>query len=245
MNKTLLSASLLAALLSPSALLASSSLSDKMSEETEAMQHKTEMKAEDMKAEMKQDAHNMEQAAEMEMDEASQNLDDTKKVVKHQNHDNHASKAADDKMDSMNHAGHKMMDHNNAVTEGAEAMIGDLSISGAWARATPPAAKVGAAYLTIKNNSENEDRLISVQSSAAGHTEIHNMTMEDGVMQMRQLEEGVVIAAGETISLKPGGKHIMMFELTGPMVAKEMVGLTLNFENAGQLEMIAPIKGLN
>ena len=83
-----------------------------------------------------------------------------------------------------------------------------LQFSNAWIRATPPNTTVAGGFLTIKNTGA-EDRLLSVTSSLAKTVEIHEMSMQGDVMQMRQLTDGLVIPANKNISLKLGGIHLM------------------------------------
>ena len=84
-----------------------------------------------------------------------------------------------------------------------------LMISDAWSRVTTPTAKVGGGYLTIANHGMRDDRLIAVRSDHAGKAEVHTMTMNNDVMIMRPLDDGLVIAAGATVKLAPGGAHLM------------------------------------
>jgi copper(I)-binding protein len=119
--------------------------------------------------------------------------------------------------------------------------VDDLEISGPFTRSTLPNAPVGGGFLTIKNNGASEDRLISATSDIAKDTQIHEMAMEGDVMKMRQLKDGLVIPAGETVSLAPGGYHIMFMGLTGAIAEGDTVPVTLTFEKAGAVtvELVA------
>lgn len=114
---------------------------------------------------------------------------------------------------------------------------GNLTIAAPWSRATPNGAKVGGGYLTITNNGATPDRLIGASSSLAAKTEIHEMSMTDGVMQMRPLGEGLTIKPGETVELKPGGNHIMFMDIAQPFKQGDAVKATLTFEKAGSVEV--------
>src|SRR3954466_5412959 len=81
-----------------------------------------------------------------------------------------------------------------------------VEVKNAWARATPGKAENGAAYLTIV--SPTPDRLTAISTPEAKTAELHTMTMEGGVMKMRPLA-GVDLPAGQPVTLKPGGSHIM------------------------------------
>lgn len=116
---------------------------------------------------------------------------------------------------------------------------GGLEIADAWARAS--ATRTGAAYLTLENKGSEADTLIEVRSPVAERVEIHDMTMEDMVMRMRKLDD-LPVAAGESVSLAPGGKHIMLIGLSGPLEEGATVPLTLVFEKAGELAVEAPVR---
>ena len=116
---------------------------------------------------------------------------------------------------------------------------GALAIGNVWARAS--ATQTSAAYLTIENNGTEADTLREARSPVAGTVEIHDMTMEDMVMRMRRLDN-LPVAAGERVELAPGGKHIMLIGLAGPLEEGASVLLTLVFEKAGEIETEAPVR---
>jgi copper(I)-binding protein len=118
-----------------------------------------------------------------------------------------------------------------------EFKAGPLEIDQPWSRATPKGAKVAAGYLTIKNTGTEPDRLVSVTSPAAGKSEIHEMSMEKGVMKMRPVPGGVEIKPGETVELKPGSFHIMMMGLKNPIERGKPFKASLTFEKAGPVEV--------
>lgn len=122
---------------------------------------------------------------------------------------------------------------------------GDLTISAAYSRATLPNAPVGAAYLTITNTGSSDDRLVSVSSPIAGVTQLHEMKMVNDVMQMNELPDGIAIGAGATVNLAPGGFHVMLMRLTGPLIEGQTIALTLVFEKAGTVEIEVPIKAFD
>jgi periplasmic copper chaperone A len=118
-----------------------------------------------------------------------------------------------------------------------EFKAGPLEIDQPWSRATPKGAKVAAGYLTIKNTGTEPDRLVGVSSPAAGKSEIHEMSMEKGVMKMRPVPGGVEIKPGETVELKPGSFHIMMTGLKNPIERGKPFKASLTFEKAGPVEV--------
>ena len=115
--------------------------------------------------------------------------------------------------------------------------VGDLTIDHPWTRATPPKAKAGGGFATITNLGSEDDRLVSASSSAANRVEIHEMAVKDGIMTMREKEDGIALPAGETIALEPGGLHIMFMQLNGPFEEGSLVPVTLTFEKSGTIEV--------
>ncbi len=98
-----------------------------------------------------------------------------------------------------------------------------------------------AAWFVVTNTGSTDDRLVSAESDVAAATEIHEMTMTDGAMMMSPLEDGLPIPAGETVTLEPGGYHIMFIGLTRDLIAGESFTLELVFETAGPIEVTVPI----
>ena len=132
--------------------------------------------------------------------------------------------------------------HTHHHTESAgEATAGAIVVSDFWTRATLPNQKVGGGYMVITNNGEEEDRLVSISSPASGEVEVHEMSMENDIMRMRPLEGGIVIPAGETVELAPGGYHLMFQELEEGFVEGETVAVTLTFEKAGDVTLELPV----
>ena len=113
---------------------------------------------------------------------------------------------------------------------------GNLEIEQPWARATPPGASVGGGYATVRNAGAEPDKLIGASSPAADHVELHVMSMDNGVMRMRQVPSFEVPAHGE-LTLKPGGNHLMFLGLKQPFKAGEKVPVKLRFEKAGEVEV--------
>ena len=112
-----------------------------------------------------------------------------------------------------------------------------------WARATPQGAKTGAAYMTLINRGQADDRLVGVTTPVAGEAEIHSMTFENGVMMMRPVP-GIDVKAGATAMLKPGGYHVMLMDLKQPLVEGQSFPITLSFEKSGPVQVTAKIGGI-
>ncbi|APP75488.1 transporter [Xanthomonas vesicatoria ATCC 35937] len=109
--------------------------------------------------------------------------------------------------------------------------------SGAWSRATPPGAPVAGGYLTLRNQSATPDRLVAVESPASAQVEIHEMTMDAGVMKMRHLEQGLVLPPGKDVVLGNGGTHLMFIAPHAPFEQGKPVVATLVFEHAPRVEV--------
>lgn len=112
---------------------------------------------------------------------------------------------------------------------------GDVKIGHPWTRATPAGAKVAGGYLTLENRGSAPDRLIGGSAEIAGHVEIHEMAVRDGVMTMRPLDKGLEVKPGATVELKPGGYHVMFMGLKRQLKEGESVNGTLIFEKAGSV----------
>ncbi|WP_027667508.1 copper chaperone PCu(A)C [Rhizobium leguminosarum] len=125
-----------------------------------------------------------------------------------------------------------------AAPAGDTVKAGDLDISGGFAKAMLPGQPVGGGFFTVKNNGQADDRLVSVSSPAAGEVQIHEMVTKDNVMRMRQLKDGIAIAAGETIKLEPGNLHLMFQKVKSPFKQGDEVPVTLTFEKAGKVDLV-------
>jgi copper(I)-binding protein len=112
--------------------------------------------------------------------------------------------------------------------------IGNLQISQPWTRATPKGAAVAGGYLKITNTGTAPDRLLGGSTDVAKRFEVHEMSMDNGVMKMRELKSGLDIPPGATVELKPGSYHIMMQELLRPLAKGQRVKASLTFEKAGK-----------
>jgi copper(I)-binding protein len=126
----------------------------------------------------------------------------------------------------------------------AEFHAGSLDISGPYSRATPQGASIAAGYLTIKNTGIAADRLIGGSSDAAAKFEVHEMSMDNGIMKMRPVQGGLEIKPGETVELKPQGLHIMFVGLKKPLKQGDHVKATLVFEKAGKVDVDFDVTGM-
>jgi periplasmic copper chaperone A len=125
------------------------------------------------------------------------------------------------------------------ITSAALAQTGQLEVSDAWARATPAKAENGIAFLTIR--SPISDRLVSVSSPVAKKAELNTMEMSGMVMKMRPIAS-LDIPAGQPVTLKPSGDHIMLMGLNEPLREGQSFALTLTFEKAGAREVTVAVE---
>src|SRR5579863_8670416 len=125
-----------------------------------------------------------------------------------------------------------------------EIKAGDLVITQAWSRATPGGAKVGGGYLTIENVGSVADRLIGGSADIAEKVQLHEMAVNNGVMTMRPLDQGLVIEPGKTVKLAPGGYHLMLLDLKNPLKQGDKVPVTLEFERAGKVSLLLDVQGI-
>lgn len=116
----------------------------------------------------------------------------------------------------------------------------DILVTDAEARITRPGAPSGAAYMTIENTGPEADRLVSVETDAAAKAELHSSRMENGVMAMVPLTDGLSFAPEEVRRLAQGGDHVMLMGLKGAKPG-ETLDLTLVFEKAGKVAVQAPV----
>jgi len=107
---------------------------------------------------------------------------------------------------------------------------GSLQVKDAWAR--PGLADGNSAAFFIIDNPSADDTLLSVSSDVAGAVEMHQTTMEDGVMHMNQ-QENVPIPKGKT-TFEPGGLHVMLIGLKNDLTVGDSFDIILSFEAAGK-----------
>ena len=112
--------------------------------------------------------------------------------------------------------------------------------SGAWCRPSANGAKAGGCYVTLK--ATTTDRLMGGSTPAAGSLQVHEMKIEDGMMKMAELTQGLPLPAGQVVALAPGGNHLMLVGLTAPLVEGATVPLTLQFASAPAVTVQAAVR---
>lgn len=121
--------------------------------------------------------------------------------------------------------------------------LGELAIDHPWARATPENAKTGAAYMTLTNTGNKEDRLVSAASPVDDRVELHTHAMDGDVMRMRRIG-ALEVHPGEPAVFQPGGLHVMLFGLKAPLREGQSFPLTLVFERSGSVEVRVTVQGI-
>lgn len=114
-----------------------------------------------------------------------------------------------------------------------------VTVSDAWVRATVAAQKASGAFMKL--TADKGARLIEARSPVAGVVEIHEMALENNVMKMRAIA-GLELPAGKPVELKPGGYHVMLMELKGPLNVGDVVPITLVFEGPDKARQSVEVK---
>ena len=112
-------------------------------------------------------------------------------------------------------------------------------VSETWIKTTIPGSAVSAAYMQIK--SATPCKLIKATSSAAGIVEIHDMKMNDGVMEMKALD-AIDVPANKAVELKPGGMHVMLMNVKKPINKGDKIPMTLTFEGANKKTVLVTLE---
>ncbi|MBP2311844.1 copper chaperone PCu(A)C [Azospirillum soli] len=126
-------------------------------------------------------------------------------------------------------------------TAGTALADGTVAVTEPWARAGTPAARSGAAFMTIKNGGTEADRLVGAETPVAEKAELHTHLMDNGVMKMREVD-AIELPPGESVALRPGGLHVMLMGLKQPLTQGGRFPVTLTFAKAGAVTVEVPIQ---
>lgn len=126
------------------------------------------------------------------------------------------------------------------LMSGCADQVQGLQVQDAWARAAASGGTSGA-FVLIVNDGSQADRLTGAECGAARAVEIHETTMEGDIMRMRPVK-AVEIPAGGQVELKPGSYHIMLIDLQRDLQTGEKIAITLEFAQAGKIEVEAHVK---
>lgn len=119
----------------------------------------------------------------------------------------------------------------------------DIQVENPFAREVPPGAMASGSFMTLKNTSFDDVKLVSASSTVAKKVELHTHIHENGVMKMREVPSIEILAQGET-QLKPGGLHIMLINLNQNIKAGDQVTVELKFEDGSQKTVEMPVKSV-
>ena len=130
---------------------------------------------------------------------------------------------------------------NNTSHAGSAGFAEGVNVVSAFAFPNPPGAEVGVAYVSIANGGPGGDRLVSAESPGVGKVELHATIEDDGVVRMEHRHDGFPIAAGETLTMEPGGNHLMLMSIRSALVDGGSLPVTLHFEKGGSREIDIPV----
>lgn len=119
-----------------------------------------------------------------------------------------------------------------------------VQVSAAYAREVPPGQANSAAYMVLHNAGTEEESLVGAETPVAKKAELHTHRLEDGMMKMREVEE-IEIPAGGTVTLKPGGLHIMLIGLHHQLTSGEEISLKLIFEDGEHQTIKVPVRSID
>lgn len=115
-----------------------------------------------------------------------------------------------------------------------------LAVEDAWAPPSLDGASVGTAFVTIANHGDKDLTIHSLSSPVATTVELHTHVMENGKMQMRRVEPMEIPAHG-TLSMKPGGLHLMLIGLRRPITDSETITVTLKLTDGYSQSIAFPV----
>lgn len=119
-----------------------------------------------------------------------------------------------------------------------------IVVKDAWVGRVPPSSPVAAAYFTVENKGNTDDKLIGVTTDISGRNKIHETVTDKQGVTMMKMVDTLVVPAGKSVVLKPGGTHVMLMDLKGPVTYRDKIELDLKFQNAGDIKVEAPVKDL-
>ena len=119
----------------------------------------------------------------------------------------------------------------------------NVSVSNAYVTALIPGQEVSAGYMTLTNSGDEDAVLVSFSSSAANMVHLHETTSANGMMSMTAVDE-LVIPAGTSLAMEPGGKHLMIMGVDKQAFAGESIDLQINFAGGQGLELSMDVKAL-
>ena len=127
-----------------------------------------------------------------------------------------------------------------AAQQAGAQQAGEIVVTRAWTRAAGQNG-TGAGFLSIANRGSAADRLVGASSPIARVVEIHTHIREGDILRMRPVA-AIDLPPGGTVTLQPGGFHLMLIGLKEPLIQGQSVPLTLRFERAGELQVMLAVQ---
>lgn len=130
-------------------------------------------------------------------------------------------------------------------TPAVETISAPLTFANGWVRVSEFSDHEGGmtgVFAEITNNTDADITLVGGQADIAGMVEVHEVVMVDGAMKMQKKEGGIVIPAGDSVTLEPGGLHVMLMGLKKAILDGDQVTVTLDFEGAESQTFTWPAK---
>jgi copper(I)-binding protein len=126
---------------------------------------------------------------------------------------------------------------------GAQAALAADTVvaSDVYARAVPPGQPNSAVFMVLRNDGPQDRALVAAASPVSETVELHTHRMEEGMMKMRQVEQ-ITLPAGESVTLKPGGLHVMLIGLRQQLQPGDEVAVTLTLDDGSELPLTAPVR---
>lgn len=118
-----------------------------------------------------------------------------------------------------------------------------VSVENGHVRETIPGTKVSSAYMDITNKGDKDIKLVKVTGAVSDRIEIHEHAHVNGMMKMQQIKS-LNLATGETVKLKPGGYHIMIFDLKQALKSGEKASFVFYFSDDSKQEVELPIESI-
>ncbi len=128
-----------------------------------------------------------------------------------------------------------------ATTGLAEGIADQVTVTDPYIRAVPPVVKTSAAFMQLQSSDASERFMVGAATPIAGAVELHMHTMDDGVMRMRRIPH-IHLPSNKLVELKPGGLHVMLFDLGEPLKVGDKIPMTLEFEDGSTKEITAEVR---
>ncbi len=125
----------------------------------------------------------------------------------------------------------------------ADGIADEVTVTAPYVRAVPPVMRTSAAFMQLQSTASAEHFLVAASTPAAGAVELHMHTMDEGVMRMRRIPH-IHLPPNQTVSLQPGGLHIMLFELKQALAPGQQIPITLTFDDGSQKEIVADVRAV-